>query len=90
MSGDLYENDKQDIVADCVLCKKQIVLETEEYYEIGVVHHDPTGIYCNANEIRAFTHAECHKEIQEGLSEAIQLLINQIVEEGEVLGFNEN
>lgn len=39
MSGDMYENDKQNIVADCVLCKEQIELECDPYFEIGAIYH---------------------------------------------------
>jgi len=89
MSDEIYENDDGELVADCKLCEKQIFLETDEYYQVGIIHKSQM-IYDGSLDTKGFLHMECYEEVGEGLIEAIQLLIDQISEEGKVLGFQEN
>jgi len=89
MSNEKYENEQGELVADCKLCKEQINLETDEYYEVGIAYKSPM-IYDGALDTTGFLHTKCYEEVGEGLIEAIQLLLDQIAEEGNVLGFQDN
>lgn len=85
----IYENNDGDSVADCELCMEQIELEVNEYYEVGITHKSQM-IYDGSMDTKVYLHMKCYEEVGEGLIEAIQLLLDQIAEEGKVLGFQDN
>ena len=85
----IYENEEGDAVVDCELCKEQIELEANEYYEVGISYKSPM-ISDTSMDTNGYLHVKCYEQVSEGLIEAIQLLLDQISEEGKVLGFQDN
>ena len=80
MSNEIYETENGEMVADCKLCEKQILLETDEYYQVGIFHKSP--MICDGSmDTKGFLHTKCYEEVAEGLieTELIAVLLATLI-----------